>query len=66
MANVIAPKDQVWVCAACGKQSQDKYGLLAIDIGWDVSCMMSSILCYKKKDEDSNWIAVPEKEEIDG
>lgn len=47
--NQIAPKGQVFVCAACGKMSKDQYGYKAINTGWDESCMVNSILCYEYK-----------------
>lgn len=47
--NKIASKGQVFVCSACGKRSKDKYGDEMIDRGWDVSCMLNSILCYEDK-----------------
>jgi hypothetical protein len=43
--NHIAPPGMVYVCAACGKRSRDRYGDKAIDRGWDVSCFMHSVLC---------------------
>jgi transposase-like protein len=47
--NIVAPEGQVWVCAACGKQSKDKYGYQKISRGWDESCMLNSVLCYDKQ-----------------
>jgi hypothetical protein len=47
MANAVAPEGQVYLCAACGKQSKDKYGEQRISHGWDVSCMMNSVLVYE-------------------
>lgn len=38
----IAPEGSIWVCTACGKTSNDKYG--DPGSGWDVSCMMNSVL----------------------
>ncbi len=49
MTNVIAPTRQVWVCLACGKMSEDKFGNKKISYGWDVSCVIHSRLCYKDK-----------------
>lgn len=37
----------IWVCSACGKRSNDKYGIDYIDKGWDVSCFLNSFLCYE-------------------
>jgi hypothetical protein len=34
--------DKVWVCMACGKLSNDKYGDDPISVGWDVSCSMNA------------------------
>lgn len=48
MSNQLAPDGQVYVCGACGKRSQDRYGEKAIDLGWDESCVMNSFLCYEK------------------
>jgi hypothetical protein len=47
--NEIAPEGKVWVCLACGKMSQDKYGNQKISWGWDESCMLNSAL-YDKSD----------------
>lgn len=41
-----APEGAIWVCGACGKTAQDRYGLEGQhDRGWDESCMLHSILC---------------------
>jgi len=48
MSNIKAKKGEVFVCSACGKRSKDKYGDNMIDRGWDVSCMMNSVLCDEK------------------
>ena len=37
---------KIYVCFACGKTSDDKYGTLATH-GWDVSCYMNSELVDK-------------------
>lgn len=50
MSNVVAKDGTVFICAACGKRSQDKYGDQAIDDGWDESCMMHAVLCYDQRD----------------
>ena len=44
--NITAPEGQVFVCTACGKMSQDKYGDQAITPGWDESCMLHAVLCH--------------------
>jgi len=60
MANKVAHPNQIYVCAACGKRSQDKYGEQAIDPGWDESCMLKAVLCWKdERGKDGSWIAVP-------
>jgi len=40
--DTIAPDGRVWVCLACGKYTKDKFGS---DMGWDVSCVLNSVLC---------------------
>jgi len=42
-------EETVWVCQACGKMSKDLYGDKPISRGWDESCMLNSVLCYKSK-----------------
>lgn len=55
MANIKAGDDELWVCLACGKVSNYRYGFCeAGDVifktnGWDESCMLNSSL-YKKSD----------------
>ena len=49
MANKIAPEGCVYVCQACGKMSNDRYGFKPISMGWDESCMLNCILCHKDK-----------------
>lgn len=56
--NEVAPEGQIYVCAACGKRSKDKYGDQKIDRGWDVSCMLNCVLCYEEKGEDGLYILV--------
>lgn len=46
IGNHTAPEGQVWVCGACGKRSQDRYGFQNISYGWDESCMLNAVLCY--------------------
>jgi hypothetical protein len=61
--NEVAPEGQVFVCAACGKRSKDRYGDQKIDRGWDVSCMLNAVLCYEEKDPKTDmYIAVPREE----
>jgi len=43
----VANEGEVFVCLACGKRSKDRYGEMAISRGWDVSCMLNSILCLE-------------------
>jgi hypothetical protein len=47
--NQVAPDGQVFVCMACGKMSKDRYGMQRISSGWDESCMLNAILCYRNK-----------------
>ncbi len=58
--NKVAPEGQVFICAACGKRSKDRYGDQKIDHGWDASCMLNSVLCYEKKGKNKegkkSWI----------
>lgn len=42
--NRIAHSGYVFKCTACGKLSKDKYGMQALSSGYDVSCMLNSIL----------------------
>jgi hypothetical protein len=37
--------DTVWVCLACGKFSEDRYG--DPGSGWDVSCYINSVQAKK-------------------
>lgn len=54
-----APDGQVWVCAACGKTSpRDRFGDRHSSQGWDVSCTLTSVLCYEERDEDDKWVTV--------
>jgi len=45
--NTFASDDQVFVCGACGKLSNDRYGTKKISRGWDESCMMHAVLVHK-------------------
>jgi len=56
--NETAPEGQIFICSACGKRSKDKYGDQKIDRGWDISCMIYSVLCYEEKHKDGFWIPV--------
>lgn len=56
MANELAEPGQIFVCTACGKTSVDRYGDLAIDPGWDESCMLHAVLCYADKKFDASGI----------
>lgn len=38
--------DTIFVCAACGKRSHDRYGERVIDRGWDVSCATHAVEVY--------------------
>lgn len=44
-AGRIAPPTAIWVCAACGKTSRDRYG--DGTSGWDESCALHAILCHE-------------------
>ena len=60
--NTTAPSGQIYVCAACGKQSTTRSGYdenlkrLASSGGWDESCMLHAVLCY----DEEPLRAVPE------
>ncbi len=43
----------IWVCAACGNTSEDKYSFS------DSTCSSHAVRCYKAKNEDGSWQAVP-------
>ena len=47
--NKFAGPGEIWVCAACGKHSEDKYGTKDASHGWDVACTLNAVLCYKDK-----------------
>ena len=42
------PNDCLWVCLACGKTSQDRFGCEGATRGWDESCMLNAVLVEKK------------------
>ena len=52
----------VWVCAACGKRSQDRMGDHAIDHGWDESCYMHAVLCHQERDSEGRYVAAETEE----
>ena len=44
----IADDDEIWVCAACGKTSVDRYGIEGPHSSdWDESCMLNAVLCRR-------------------
>jgi|KBSMisStaDraftv2_1062788.scaffolds.fasta_scaffold27979_8 hypothetical protein len=44
----MAPADGIWVCAACGKTAEDRYGIEGVHSpGWDESCMLKAVLCKR-------------------
>ena len=48
--DLMAPAGYLWVCCACGKTSEHKYGTRgASDYGWDESCMLNSTLFHEKR-----------------
>ena len=50
MADKIAEEGNLWVCLACGKTSESKYGISGKhSYGWDVSCMMNAEEVSKDK-----------------
>jgi hypothetical protein len=65
----LAPDGQVYVCGACGKTSRNQAGFERRDNprggpsvaahGWDESCMLNAILCFKKAATETEWKAVP-------
>jgi hypothetical protein len=45
----LAPENKVWVCMACGKRAQDRYGIEGWHSwGWDESCALNSVLVDEK------------------
>lgn len=42
--NEIAPDGKIYVCAACGRRSEDIYGDKPLDRGWDSSCVLNAVL----------------------
>lgn len=62
----LAPEGQIYVCAACGKQSptgsgHDASGKRVVKGSWDESCMLHAVLCYAKPRPDGSWTAVPKE-----
>lgn len=50
--NRIAPPGKIWICAACGKKSKDRYGIVGEhSSGWDESCMLNAVLCEEPKND---------------
>lgn len=44
----MAPDGAMWVCGACGKTSDDRYGTDGEHShGWDESCVLNAVLCYR-------------------
>jgi hypothetical protein len=62
MSNLIAPDGQVFVCNACGKESPDHYGTAGDAAlrspGWDESCVLHAVLCWRKRNGVKAWYAV--------
>jgi hypothetical protein len=45
-----APEGQLWVCCACGKTAEDRYGFEGEHShGWDESCMLNARLFDKTR-----------------
>jgi len=40
-------RKKIWVCLACGKRSNDKFGDNPIDKGWDAACVINSQEYYE-------------------
>jgi transposase len=59
--NKIAPDGAMYVCAACGKRSLDRYGEQPLDNGWDESCMLNSMLVWRTDTRLSHYRAWPVK-----
>ena len=58
----IAPPSTIWVCGACGKTAEDRYGLEGErSRGWDASCMLNAVLCHREKLFDE-WRALTDEE----
>jgi hypothetical protein len=39
--------ETIWVCLACGKTSEDRYGNKNTSHGWDESCILNSVQVKK-------------------
>lgn len=42
----LAPPGTIWVCAACGKTSRDRFNGPGM---WDEACMLNSVLCHEPR-----------------
>ena len=65
--NIKAGDDEVWVCLACGKTSNYRYGFHDTDNvicsrGWDESCMLNCALYKKDQLEYNDSLVVSIKE----
>jgi hypothetical protein len=62
----IAPPGSLWVCLACGKWAEDKYGMQGDHSrGWDESCMLNSVLAKRSElnyHDDGRVISIGKKE----
>ncbi len=53
-----APNGTIWVCQACGKTAQDRYGIEGEHShGWDESCMLNAVLCRQPRGLDWRSVA---------
>jgi hypothetical protein len=42
----VKPDGTIWVCAACGKESEDRVNAIGPRSGgWDESCFLKAVLC---------------------
>jgi len=47
-----AGENKIWQCQACGKFSDDLYGLIGFhSANWDESCMMNALSVPKVKED---------------
>lgn len=54
---LVAPEGQEWVCCACGKTAEHKYGNWGgykASRGWDESCMLNAVLRDKAKGKSND------------
>ena len=50
MKDRLAPKGQIWICQACGKWAEERYGLEGRhSYGWDESCVLNAKLVPKEE-----------------